>query len=441
MVIIKPSIRLKRLTALVRIRPEAHSFRGRSARWASATALAGLLLVTGIHGATARLLPFPSWVGTWSASPQPPDTSLTPTPEFNNQTLRLIVHSTIGGNQLRIRLSNAFGTQPLVIGDAHVAISGTAPAIVPGTDQALTFGGQGSVMIPVGAVVLSDPVNFSVPLLTDLAVSLYLPNDTSTTTLTEHIFAEQISYVSSAGDFAGSASFTGSTPTYSWFFLMGVEVTSPLPTSVVVLGDSISDGFGSTIGANNRWPDLLAAHLENLLPFFPLSLVNQGIAGNRLLTDVTGPNASARFDRDVLSQPGVQTVILEEGLNDIGAAVIVPSEAVTANQIIAGLTQLIQRAHDRGVQVVGVTLTPFEGSFYYTVAGETERQAVNQFIRTSGAYDGVLDFDQVVRDPSNPSRILPMYDSGDHLHPNDVGYQAIANSINLIQFLSFGLPH
>jgi len=429
---------LKKDAARGRMRPEARSVRAASIGLVPVIALSSLLLMAGAKEVTARFLPFPAWVGTWSASPQPPDTSLTPTPEFNNQTLRLILHTTIGGNQLRIRISNAFGTQPLLIGDAHVAISGTASAIVPGTDHPLTFGGQGSVTIPTGAVVLSDPVNFSVTPLANLAVSLYLPNDTATTTLTEHIFAEQISYVSGPGDFSGSTSLANSTPTYSWFFLTDVEVTSPLPASVVVLGDSISDGFGSTIGANNRWPDLLAARLYNLFPFFPLSLVNQGIAGNRLLTDVTGPNASARFDRDVLSQPGVQNVILEEGLNDIGAAVIVPSEAVTADQIIAGLNQLIQRAHDQGLKVIGVTLTPFAGSFYYTASGETERQTVNQFIRTSGAYDGVFDFDQVVSDPNNPRQILAAYDSGDHLHPNDAGYQAIANSINLFQLFNLG---
>jgi lysophospholipase L1-like esterase len=218
--------------------------------------------------------------------------------------------------------------------------------------------------------------------------------------------------------------------------LSSVEVTplSPVP-AVVVLGDSIADGVGSTRGANRRWPDLLAARLQNNFGLLAPSVVNQGIAGNAILFDLTGQNALTRFDRDVLSQAGVKGVIIEEGLNDvIASSVIFPSEGVTAIQIIWAVTQLIDRGHAQGLKVFGATLTPFGGSFVHSAAGEIERETVNDFIRTSGAYDGVLDFDQVVRDPSNPTQILPAYDSGDHLHPNDTGHQAIANAINLQLF-------
>jgi lysophospholipase L1-like esterase len=384
------------------------------------------------------------WVATWSASPQPPDPALTGTVDLNNQTLRLIVHTSLGGSQMRVRISNVFGTQPLVIGDAHVAIPSSAPSsIVISTDQPLTFAGQSTVTIPAGAVILSDPLNWPVPALSDIAISLYLPNDTANTVLTEHIFAEQISYVSPAGtgDFCGSGSIPNAIPSPSWFFLSAVEVASHFPAeTVVALGDSITDGFGSTINTNQRWTDYLAASLANVLPFFPISVANQGISGNRILNDITGPNALSRFDRDVLGQAGVGYVIVEEGLNDIIQSTYFPtspSEVVTANQIIAGLTQLIQRGHDQGLKVVGATLTPYGGSLYYTAAGETDRQTVNQFIRNSGAYDAVVDFDQAIRDPNNPTQILAAYDAGDHLHPNDAGDQAIANAFNLLLFLNF----
>lgn len=419
----------------------ACSARRASLRWAVVIGLFSLLLTAAAPLAMAARFPSSGWVATWTASPQASEPGLIP--DLNNQTVRLIVHTTIGGNQLRIRLSNAYGTQPLLIGDAHVAVSASPfiPTIVPGTDQALTFGGQSAITIPVGAVILSDPVNFSVTPLTDLAVSLYLPNDTPNATLTEHYYSLQVFYISPTGDYAGSNAFPDTLPFYSWCLLSSVEVTPAWPTSTVVaLGDSITDGVGSTQTLNDRWPDLLAARLYNRFNFFAPSVVNQGIIGNRLLNDITGQNALARFDRDVLSQAGVRCVIIQEGLNDVATAVVIPNEAVTASQIIWALTQLIQRGHDQGLTVIGVTLGPFAGSFFYSAAGETERQAVNQFIRTGHLYDSVLDFDQVLRDPSNPTQLLPAYDSGDHVHPNDAGYQAIADSIDLTKFLFFGLP-
>ena len=423
-----------------RAHPATRSGRPSSAKWALVTVLFSLLLPAAAPLLKARGFSEPAWVATWTASPQASEPGLIP--DLNNQTIRMIIHPTVGGNQLRIRLSNAYGTQSLLIGDAHVAVSASPfiPTIVPGTDQALTFGGQGAITIPAGAVVLSDPVNFSVTPMTDLAISLYLPNDTPNATLTEHYYSLEVFYISPTGDYAGSNQFPDNVPFYSWCLLSSVEVASPWPTSTVVaLGDSITDGVGSTQTLNDRWTDQLAVRLHNSFGFLAPSVVNQGIIGNRLLNDITGQNALARFDRDVLSQAGARCVIIEEGLNDVATAVVFPNQATTASQIIWALTQLIQRGHDQGLTVFGVTLTPFAGSIFYSAAGETERQAVNQFIRTGKAYDGVLDFDQVVRDPSNPTQLLPAYDSGDHVHPNDAGYQAIANSINLFDFFGFGL--
>ena len=423
-----------------RAHPAERFARCSSVRWALVTGISSLLLTAAAPLLMAGLLPESRWVATWTASPQSSEPGLIP--DLNNQTIRMIIHPTVGGNQLRIRLSNAYGTQSLLIGDAHVAVSASPfiPTIVPGTDQALTFGGQGAITIPAGAVVLSDPVNFSVTPMTDLAISLYLPNDTPNATLTEHYYSLEVFYISPTGDYAGSNQFPDNVPFYSWCLLSSVEVASPWPTSTVVaLGDSITDGVGSTQTLNDRWTDQLAVRLHNSFGFLAPSVVNQGIIGNRLLNDITGQNALARFDRDVLSQAGARCVIIEEGLNDVATAVALPNEATSASQIIWALTQLIQRGHDQGLTVFGVTLSPFAGSILYSAAGETERQAVNQFIRTGNAYDGVLDFDQVVRDPSNPSQILPAYDSGDHIHPNDAGYQAIAQSIDLLPFFSLGL--
>ena len=424
--------------------PPARFARCSSVRLALVTGISSSLLTAATPLLMAGSLPEAGWVATWTASPESSEPGLIP--DLNNQTVRMIVHTTVGGNQLRIRLSNAYGTQSLLIGDAHVAVSASPfiPTIVPGTDHALTFGGQGTITIPAGAVILSDPVNFSVTPMTDLSVSLYLPNDTPNATLTEHYYSLEVFYISPTGDYAGSNQFPDTVPFYSWCLVSSVEVAPQWPTStpkssVVALGDSITDGVGSTPTLNDRWTDQLAERLYKSSSVSAPSVVNQGIFGNRLLNDITGQNALARFDRDVLSQAGVRCVIIEEGLNDVATALVYPNEAVTASQIIWALTQLIQRGHDQGLTVFGVTLTPFAGSILYSPAGETERQAVNQFIRTGNAYDGVLDFDQVVRDPSNPSQILPAYDSGDHIHPNDAGYQAIAQSIDVLPFFSLGL--
>lgn len=311
---------------------------------------------------------------------------------------------------------------------------------MPGSDRQLTFGGSPTTVIPPGALVVSDPVRLAVPPLSNLAVSMYFPGSVSATT--EHSLAVQTTYVSMPGNFASATSMpAGGTTTTSWYFVNGVEVTAEgrPAAAIVALGDSITDGYASTVDANRRWPNSLAARLQARPATANLSVVDQGISGNRVLHDFIGPNALARLDRDVLSQSGVRWVIVLEGINDIGipGAFGTPAENVSADEIIEGHRQLIARAHAKGLRIYGGTLTPFEGTVfpgYYSPEGEVKRQAVNHWIRTSGEYDAVIDFDAAVRDPAHPTRILPAYDCGDHLHPNDAGYQAMANAIDLHLF-------
>jgi len=383
------------------------------------------------------------WVGTWTASPQPPEPPfVAPLPaQFENQTVRQIVHTSIGGKVVRVRLSNEFGRTPLVVSATHIALQlpGGGASIVPGSDRALTFGGRASVTIPAGAPVVSDPIAMDVPALTNLAVSIHLPN--LTPAATHHSLGRQTTYVSSQGDFTGAGNLPVALTTQSWFFLTGVSVATRHDdaAAIVALGDSITDGFNSTVDANRRWPNLLAQRLQAHPRLRHLAVLDHGISGNRTLHDFIGPNALARFDRDVLAAPGVRFVVLLEGINNIGfpGALGLTQEVVSAEDIIVSYRQLIARAHERGLKIYGGTLTPFEGTAfpgYFTPEGEAKRQAVNHWIRTSGAFDAVIDFDRAIRDPAQPSRMLPAYDSGDHLHPNDAGYQAMANAVNLSLF-------
>jgi lysophospholipase L1-like esterase len=407
-----------------------------------------------------------NWVGTWSTAAAGPPLAAD-LMQFNNQTLRLITHTSIGGNFVRIRLSNELGTTALTIGAAHIALRQAGGSIVVGTDRPLTFSGSSSITIPVGAPALSDPVELNVPPMSDLAISIYLPGATPATTV--HSSAFQTNYISPAGDYTAAPVIPVQGTTTSWPFLTGVDVMAArLSASIVALGDSITDGSVTTVDANRRWPDLLTQRLQtvrlNLSPFggafkwlFPnllgdtsmLGVLNKGIGGNRLLRDpgeqpLFGKATLARFDRDVLAQPGVEYMIVLIGINDIGhpgTGTIPASEAVTPNDLIAGYRQLIARAHEKGIAVFGATLTPFEGTVfpgYFTPQKEAVRQAANQWIRTSGEFDAVIDFEAAVRDPSNPSRMLPAYDSGDHLHPNDAGMQAMANAIPLEIFRDNG---
>ncbi len=382
------------------------------------------------------------WAGTWATAPA----GVAGAPEqFADVTLRLIVHTTAGGERVRIRIANTFGTEPLVVGAAHIARRDRDASIVAGTDRPLTFGGRPSFTVPPGALVLSDPVALEVVPLSDLAVSIYLP--AATTEMTTHVTALQTNYVSRPGDFTGSSQFDVAQTLTRWPFLTGVDVSAAAPAgAIVAFGDSITDGANSTAGTNHRWPDLLATRLQQRGDLRHFGVLDEGIIGNRILHatetqfgNLFGPAGLARFDRDVLAQPGVQCVIVLLGINDIGhpGGAAPASDEVSAEDIAAGYRQFIERAHAKGVSVFGATLLPFEETTlanFYSPEKETKRQAVNQWIRTSGAFDGVIDFDKAVRDPAHPTRMLATYDGGDHLHPGDAGMQAMANAIPLELF-------
>jgi lysophospholipase L1-like esterase len=394
------------------------------------------------------------WVGTWGAAPGGPPLPAN-TQTFTDQTVRLIVYTSIGGTRVRIRLSNEMGSTPLRIGSAHIALRAAGAAngaangadIQAGTDRVLTFGGNAGITIPSGAPALSDPVDLNVPALTDLAVSLYLPGTTGATTI--HGTASQTSYVSLPGDFTDAATLPTQRTILSWPFLTEVDVTGGFATNgaaIVTLGDSITDGTRSTPDTNNRWPDWLARRLQTVRDPVAginntLGVVNRGISGNRLLSNppegsLAGRNIQERFDRDVLATAGVRYMTLMIGINDIGNSST--ANPVSSNDLIAGYRQVIARAHAKGIPVFGATLTPFEGAGYYSPEKEVVRQAVNSWIRSSDEFDGVIDFDRVTRDPSRPSRFLPAYDSGDHLHPNDLGYQAMGTAVPLELFRAVG---
>jgi lysophospholipase L1-like esterase len=378
---------------------------------------------------------------------------------FNNQTLRQIVHITLGGARFRVVFSNAFGVVPLTIGAAHLAIRDHDAAIVPQTGRPLTFGGRGQATVAAGAILVSDPVDIAAHDFTDLAIDLYLPDDTAAmkSPITIHPASWQTNYVSPPGNHAGKQVMPVQTTTAyrrsdglataTWFFLARVEVWTDPPRvlseqgdiivvaepprgAIVALGDSITDGTASVTDTNNRWPDQFARRLVH--NGMRRTVLNAGIGGNRVLSEGNGPSALARFDRDVLAQPGVTHVIVLEGINDIGQGG--RGATPSAEDLIAGHKQLIERAHAHGLKIVGSTLTPFEGAAYWTPQGEEKRQAFNGWIRTSGAYDAVVDFDAAVRDPQHPTRLQQRYDPGDHLHLNVLGYEALANAIDLDVF-------
>jgi lysophospholipase L1-like esterase len=354
---------------------------------------------------------------------------------FCGDTLREIVHVSNGGQELRVRFTNEFGLDQLIIGDAHVALSAGGGAIQAGTDHALTFGGAESVSIPPGAVVYSDPVALAVPPLSDVAVSFYLPSQVMRAE-TYHSFADQDNYFAS-GDQTGANALSQATTMESWYFLDGIDVPAvDGARAIVTLGDSITDGAYATHNGNDRWPDDLAARLKQDHSLDHVAVLNEGIGGNRVLNDGFGPSALARLGRDVLAQDGVRYVIVLESINDIGrlARLTAPEDNVTAEQLEQGLKEIADAAHEHGIKVYGATLTPYGGAFYYSAKGEQVREAVNNWIRTSGVFDAVIDFDKITRDPANPNRFNPAYDSGDHLHPNDAGYKAMADGIDLKLF-------
>ena len=383
------------------------------------------------------------WIATWTSSPHEvwaPD-FLAPIKVPRNlwgQTVRQVAQVSIGGKRVRVVLSNEFGNWPFKVGAAQIALSEKGSGIVAGSGRPLTFGGQTSIVIPAGAPVISDPVDLSLASFSSVVVSFFAPDVTPVTTF--HWDAVQTTYVVAGNkvvetDFKADSTFTAR------ILLSEILVDAPANAhAIVALGDSITDGNNSTPDTNRRWPDVLARRLaESGGP--PVAVLNEGISGARILTDRMGVNALARFDRDVLRHRHADTVILMMGINDIGwpDSILEPNApAPSPEDIIAGYKQLITRAHMHNMRIIGAALTPFEDTFkgsplsgYYNPAKEKKRQAVNKWIRESGAFDGVIDFDAVVRDPNRPSYIQAIYDSGDHLHPNDAGYKAMAESIDL----------
>jgi len=354
---------------------------------------------------------------------------------FSDVTLREIAHVSVGGAVVRVRFTNEHGKDPLTIRDAHIALRASGSSIQTETDRALTFDGADTVRIPAGAFMYSDPVHLDVPALSDVAVSFYLPSQNMRSE-TFHDNANQDNYMVH-GDSASTATLSQPRVLPSWYFFDGVDVQAVKGSrAIVALGDSITDGWQSTPNENHRWPDDLAVRLSHTPGLEHVSVLNEGIGGNRVLNDGYGPSAMKRFDGDVLTQNDVRYLIILESINDIGRlhGLRDPDDAVTAAQLELGLKQMAERAHEHGIMVIGATLTPYQGAGYYSTKGEQVREAVNDWIRTSGVFDAVADFDKTTRDPANPRHFASRYDSGDHLHPNDAGYQAMADAINLKLF-------
>ena len=396
-------------------------------------------------GAAAQNKPQPSlnehWVTTWATAqqlaPQPPLPGPAPNvpATLKNQTLRMIARTSIGGRRVRIQVSNAMGSKPLVIGNAHIALRDKAAAIIPTSDRALTFGGRPTMTVPPGALIVSDPVNLAVPKLTDLAISLYLPEDTGSPSI--HPIGLHTNYIAE-GEVTAKTSFDTPTTTTAYLWLSSIDVLAPANAgAIVAFGDSITDGFATTIDKDHAWPTLLAKRLGTTKSTEMLGVANLGIAGNRVLRDGAGLSALARFDRDVLSLAGVRWMTLLEGINDItfSALPVFSAETVTAEDLIGGYLQIIERAHMHGIKVAGATIMPVGGVSTYRESGEAVRQAVNQWIRNSRAFDAVIDFDALMRDPADPKRLRPEFDPGDHVHPDDKGNERMAEAIDLSIFL------
>jgi lysophospholipase L1-like esterase len=410
--------------------------------------------------ASSPIAPTPSyygarWVATWAASPQAatfefprpknmpeqkeapavqPDeaASFVLPPIIDHQTVRMTVRASIGGSMVRVRISNAYGRTPLAVAAARVALSAGESAIVPESDRILTFSRNAGFVIPPGAIVVSDPVDLEVPALSDLTISIHVTG--LPTAPTVHLTGLKTTHISRRGDFTGAKEIADATTLHSWYWIAGVDVMAPVDAAAVVaFGDSITDGATSTPDRNRSYPDRLAERLAADRATASIAVLNQGISGNRLLADGAGDSALARFDRDVLAQPGVKWLIILHGINDIGMAAMMGA-GVAAGDLIAAHRQLIERAHLHGIKVIGGTLLPYEGAIYYSEQGDAVRREVNEWIRTSGAYEAVVDFDAELRDPDNPGRLNKAYFNDDFLHPNDDGYKVMADAIDLSIF-------
>jgi lysophospholipase L1-like esterase len=374
------------------------------------------------------------WVGTWTTTPAPAEGVA-----FANQTLRMNARVSIGGDRLRVRLSNAYGSRPLLVGTAYLGLCDAGSGVVSGSNKKLSFGGADAVTIAAGALAVSDPVSLDLPPLADVAVSIYLPGDLPANFGITGRYARQINYVSPPGDFANSVTMPVGSITGDWFFVSGVDVLASSETGgVVAVGDSLTDANISTLDAFCRWPDQLSRRLLARRGGRPMGVMNQGLGGNRILHDIRGDSGLRRFDRDVIAQPGITHVIVMLGTNDLRNRWAKPEEEVTADQMIAGLKQLAVRARTAGIKIFGATLTPFENESFlpgaWTPIREQTRQTVNEWVREGGAFDAVVDFDRALRDPEHPTSMLPIYDCGDHLHPSDLGYNKMGDAIDLSLF-------
>lgn len=403
-----------------------------------AAALALTLPLNGTAGAQDR----GRWVGAWASAQQvPEERNALPADALNDATLRQIVRLTVGGQRLRVRISNAFGTTPLQVTATRIArpLSPNGAAIDTTTDRAVTFSGKTRVTVPPGAEYLSDPVAWPAAALSDLAVTIHV--DKAPAVQTSHPGSRATSYVTK-GDKVSAADLPGALTVDHWFQLSGVEIVAGKATgAIAILGDSITDGYGVKPNTNLRWPDALMARLQASPKTRGLAVLNLGVGGGRVLLDGLGPNAAARFDRDVLMQSGVRWAIILEGVNDLGtltrdAPVSDEEHAALVDRITTAYAQMVQKARARGVKMIGATIMPYGGSDYYhpDAANERDRQAINAWIRTPGNFDAVIDMDKTMHDPAKPDRLLPAYDSGDHLHPSMEGYRVMARSVPLELF-------
>jgi lysophospholipase L1-like esterase len=383
----------------------------------------------GTSGAAGAAGQGASWVGTWASAQQlTEEANEPPEPGLTGNTLRQIVRVSIGGQRLRLRFSNRYGTTPVTLNRARCAVSSGGNAIDASTDSELRFDGAASVSIPAGQSVLSDALDFALAPLSKLAVSIHF--GATSDAITGHPGSRTTSYLQ-AGDAASAASLPSAVTTDHWYVLSGIDVMSDeSPGSIAVLGDSITDGRGSTTNGNDRWTDFLAQRLQNNATTSAVGVLNVGIGGNAVVSGGLGPTAVARFDSDVLAQSGVRWLIVLEGVNDIGES----TAPGVAEALIAAYQQFVSKAHAAGLLAYGATILPFDGHSHYSADHEAARQSVNAWIRAPGNFDAVIDLEAAVRDPAEPDALLPAYDSGDHLHLNPSGYQRLAEAVDLAMF-------